>query len=92
MEGCQHITSSCVKRLLHTIIPSVACFTLLPEVITHSDPLAEQPDQILLYYSKKPQCTKELQFKMSRLILTKLDLENLILSPGISCRSNLMGI
>lgn len=88
MKECQHITSSCVKRLRLTIIPSAACLALLPEVITHLDLLVEQPVQIPLYYSKRKRSTKE--FKMSRLILTAADLENLMLSSGM--RSNLMGI
>lgn len=53
MEGCQHITSSCVKRLLLAVILSAACLALLPEVITHLDLVVEQPVQILLYDSKK---------------------------------------
>lgn len=95
MEGCQHITSSRVKRLLLAIIPSAPCLALLPEVITHLDLLVEQPVQILLYYrekKKKKGSTNELQFKLSKLILTTADLEKLILSPGISCRSNLMDV
>lgn len=71
-EECQHITSSCVKRLLLTIIPSAACLALLPEVITHLDLLVEQPVQIIHYYSKIKRSAKE--FEMSRLILTIEDL------------------
>lgn len=58
MEGCQHITSSCVKRLLLTVIPSAARLALLPEVITHLNLLVEQPVQILLFYIKKKKVYK----------------------------------
>lgn len=58
LEGCQHITSSCVKRLLLAVIPSAACLAFLPEVITHLDLLVEQPVQILLYDSKKKKVYK----------------------------------